>query len=321
MRLVVPLLAMLAALVAPGAAVAQDFPTRPIRIVVGFVAGGGNDILARLVGQRLSERLGQPVVVENRPGAGGRIASEHVAKAAADGHTLLMGANGAMAVDPAIYANLPYSVTGDFVPVSLVATFPLVLVAAPSAPIRSVGDLVAYARANPAKANCGGSSVVFQLVTELFKAKTGAPLQYVAYKGANEVLTAVMSGEVTASFAPAGPASALIRGDKLRPLAVTSAARMAAFPDIPTLAELGVAGLEVGLWSGLFAPAATPPAIVRRLQDEVMRIVALPDVRERMASLGLEPVGSTSDEFARLIAAEIAQWTQAAKNANIKLDP
>lgn len=313
---------VVALLLLSSAAAAQDsYPTRPVRIVVGFVAGGGNDIIARLVAQKLGDSFGQPVVVDNRPGAGGRIASDYVAKAPADGHTLLMGASGAMAVDPAVHHDLPYSVTRDFAPVSLVASFPLVLVVHPGLPIRSVTDLVTYARANPARANAGGSSVVFQLVTELFKARTGAPLEYVAYKGANEVVTALLSGEIAASFAPAGPVSPLIRGDKLRPLATTGARRMAGFPDLPTLAEAGIAGLEVGLWSGLFAPAATSPVIVTRLQDEVVRIVALPDIRERMATLSLEPVGSTADEFRRLIAAEIAQWAAAARNASLKLEP
>jgi tripartite-type tricarboxylate transporter receptor subunit TctC len=313
---------VVAVLLLSSAAWAQEaYPNRPVRIVVGFVAGGGNDIIARLVGQKLSEPLGQPVVVDNRPGAGGRIASEYVAKASRDGHTLLMGANGAMAVDPALYANLPYSPTRDFAPISLVASFPLVLVVNPALPIRSVAELVAYARAHPARANSGGSSVVFQLVTELFKGRTAAPLEYVAYKGANEVLTAVVSGELTASFAPAGPASPLIRGDKLRALATTGRERMSSFPAVPTLAEAGLPGLEVGLWSGLFAPAGTSSAIIARLQDEIARIVALPEIRERMAALSLEPVGSTAEEFTRLMAAEIAQWAAAAKGAAIKLEP
>jgi tripartite-type tricarboxylate transporter receptor subunit TctC len=302
-------------------ACAQDaYPSRPIRIIVGFAAGGGNDILARLVGQKLSESLGQPVLIENKPGAGSIIAAEFVAKSPPDGYTLFQGASGAMSFNPAVYAKLPYAPLRDFVPVSMVASFPLILIVNPALPVRSVQELVAYAKANPDKTNYASTSASFQLSMELFKAKTGAPMLHVPYKGANEMAQAVITGDATATLVDTGPVAGHLKGGKVRGLAVTSAQRIPAFPDLPTMAEAGVADMEVSLWSGLLAPAGTPPAIVKKLQDEVMRIVRLPDVRERMNALAVDPVGNTSEEFGRIIAAEITQWSAVAKAANIKIE-
>jgi tripartite-type tricarboxylate transporter receptor subunit TctC len=299
---------------------AESYPNRPIRIVVGFTPGGGNDILARLVGQKMSERFGQPVVIENKPGAGAIIGTEYVKNQAPDGHTLLVGASGAMTINPAIYARLPYNTQRDFVPISMMASFPLILIVPPAAPANSVAELVAYAKANPDKANYASSSAAFQLATELFKLRTGAPAQHIPYKGSGDSLAAVVSGEVLMSIIDTGPAAGQIKGGQVRALAVTSARRSAEFPDIPTLAEAGVADMEVVLWSGLLAPAGTPPAIVRKLQDAVARIVRLPDIQERMKTLALEPVGNTSEEFARIIAADIERWTTVAKAGNIKIE-
>jgi tripartite-type tricarboxylate transporter receptor subunit TctC len=323
-RLICGCLAALAlAAAALDAARAQEdpsrYPTRAIHIVVGFTPGGGNDLIARIVGQKLSESLGQPVVVDNKPGAGAIVASEYVAKSAPDGYTLLVGASGAMAINPAVYARLPYDPLRDFVPVSELGSFPLILVVNASSPIRSVAELVAFAKANPDKTNYASSSAAFQLVTELFKQKTGAPMQEIPYKGANDSVMAVISGQVTATIADAGPVSTQIRGGKVRALAVAAPSRTEDFPDVPTMKEAG-ADVDAVLWSGIFAPRQTPPAIVKKLEGEFMRIVRQPDVAARLKPLGILPVGNSSKEFAGILASDIARWTEVARAGNIKIE-
>ena len=216
---------------------AQAYPSKPIRIVVGFGPGGGNDIFARLIGQKLSERLGQPVLVENKPGAGAVIATDYVAKSPPDGYTLLVGATGAMTISPAVYSKLPYVTLRDFVPLSMIASFPLLVTVNAAAPVKDIQELVAYAKANPAKANYASSSPAFQLATEQFKQKTGAPLEHIAYKSSGEMLTAVVSGEVLVALADAPPVSGHLKAGRIRALAVTSAERIAEFPDVPTMAR------------------------------------------------------------------------------------
>ena len=299
---------------------AQAYPSKPIRIIVGFGPGGGNDIFARLIGQKLSERLGQPVLVENKPGAGAIIGTEFVAKAAPDGYTLLVGATGAMTINPAVYSKLSYDTVRDFAPISMIASFPLLVTVNAAAPPRSIQELVAYAKANPAKANYASSSAAFHLATELFKQKTGAPFEHIAYKSSGESLTAVVSGEVLMALADAPPVSGHLRGGRIRALAVTSAQRISEFPEVPTMAEAGVSDLDVRLWSGLFAPAATPAGIVKKLEKELIEIVKLADVNERLKGLAVDPAGSTAEDFARMIAAELPRWAAIAKAANIKLD-
>jgi tripartite-type tricarboxylate transporter receptor subunit TctC len=296
------------------------YPARPIRIVVGFGPGGGNDIFARLIGQKLTERLGQPIIVENKPGAGAIIATEYVAKAAPDGYTLLVGATGAMTINPAVYSKLPYDTVRDFAPVSMIASFPLLLTVNAAAPVHSVAELVAYAQANPSKANYASSSAAFELVTELFKLKTQAPLEHIAYKSSGEMLTAVISGEVLVALADAPPVFGHLKAGTIRALAVTSAKRLAEYPDVPTMAEAGVPDLDVRLWSGLFAPAATPVAIVRKLENELMEIIKLPDLRDRLTGMSVDPAGDSAQAFAQIISAELVRWATIAKAANIKLD-
>jgi len=298
---------------------ASNYPTRAIHIIVGFTPGGGNDIIARVVGQKLSESLGQPVIVENKPGAGAIVATEHVAKAAPDGYTLLVGASGAMAINPAVYAKLPYDPIRDFVPVSELGSFPLILVVNASSPIKSVAELVAYTRANPNKSNYSSSSAAFQLVTELFKQKTGAPMEVVPYKGANDSVMAVISGQVTATIADAGPVAGQVHGGQVRALAVAAPQRMEDLPDVPTMKEAG-ADVDAVLWSGIFVPKGTPPGIVKKLESEFMRIARLPDVIARLKPLGIEPIGNSSEEFAKILAADIARWTEVAKAGNIKME-
>ena len=298
----------------------QNYPSKPIRIIVGFSAGGGNDILARLVGQKLSESLHQPVIVENKPGAGAMIATEYVAKATPDGYTVLMGASGAMTVNPAVYTKISYDTLRDFRPIAMIASFPLFLVVSPSLPIASVAELVAYAKANPQKSNYAASSAAFQLATELFKLKTGAPMEYIAYKGSNDSVMAVIGGEVLLTIADATPVSGQLQAKQIRALSVTSEKPNAEFPEVPTMAEAGVADMNVELWSGFFVPAGTPDAIVEKLQDEVRRIIALPDIRERMKALVVDPGGTGSAEFARIIASDISRWTAVAQAAHVKIE-
>jgi tripartite-type tricarboxylate transporter receptor subunit TctC len=295
------------------------YPTRPIHIVVGFTPGGGNDILARIVGQKLSEGLGQPVVIDNKPGAGAIVATEYVAKAAPDGYTLLVGASGAMTINPAVYAKLNYDSIRDFVPLSELGSFPLILIVNTSSPFKSVADLVAYAKANPDKTNYSSASAAFQVATELFKQKTGAPMQEIPYKGANDSVMAVISGQVTATIADAGPVSGQIKGGQVRALAVAAPKRVDDLPDVPTMKEAG-ADVEAVLWSGLFAPKNTPPAIVKKLEGELMKIARMPDVIEHLKPLGIDSVGNSSEEFSKILASDIARWTAVAKAANIKIE-
>jgi tripartite-type tricarboxylate transporter receptor subunit TctC len=299
---------------------ARSYPNKPIRVILGFAAGGGTDIVARVLSQKLSERLGQPVMVENKPGTSGIIGAEHVAKAQPDGYTLLMSPSGVFVINPALNSKLPYSPVRDFVPVSMVANFPLILVVSASQPIKSVKDLVEHLKARPQSANYSASASAFQLATELFKIRTGTQMEYIPYKGTNESVNAVMAGDVLMTFADAGPASGPLRGGKVRGLAVTAPTRLTAFPDIPTMAEAGFTDMEIQLWMGFFAPAGTPAAIVRKLQDEIGRVVKLPDVQERLVGLSVNPASSTSEELSRIISAELATWAAVAKASGIKLE-
>jgi tripartite-type tricarboxylate transporter receptor subunit TctC len=295
---------------------AQQYPAKPIHLIVGFAAGGGNDMIARVFGQKLSESLGQPVIIENKPGGGAIVATDYVAKSAPDGYTLLMSASG-IAINPALYDKLPYDVN-DFVTVSELASFPLIMIVSADSPIKSVPDLVASAKANPDKTNYGISSASFQLVTELFKQKTGAPMQGIPYKSANESVLAVISGQVTTTIADAGPVLQQVKSGTARALAVAASKRIDDLPDVPTLKEAG-ADVEATLWSGILVPKGTPPAIVKKLEGEFMRIARLPDVIVRLKPAGIDIIGNSSDEFARIIAEDMARWGAVAKAANIKM--
>ena len=298
---------------------AAKYPTRPIHIIVGFAAGGGNDVIARIYAQKLSEDLGQPVIVENKPGAGAIVGTDYVAKAAPDGYTLLVGASG-MAINQSVYAKLPYDSERDFVAISELVTYPLILIVSATSPIKSVADLVAYAKANADKMNYASSSASFQLVTELFKQKTGAPMQAIPYKSANEMVLAVISGQVTTAFADAGPVSPQVKAGTVRALAVAAPKRTNDFPDVPTLKEAG-ADVDGTLWTGIFAPRKTPPEIIKKLEGEFMRIAKMPDVVARLKALGIEAVGSSTEEFTRILTADIARWGDVARTANIKIEP
>jgi tripartite-type tricarboxylate transporter receptor subunit TctC len=300
----------------PMATLAQDYPTRPITIVVGYSPGGANDVLARIVAEKLSVSLGQSVVVENRAGVAAIVGATFVAKARPDGYTLLMGASGPMVFNHALYAKLPYT-PQDFAPISLVGTFPMVLLTNAGNPARSVQELVAYAKANPEKANYGASSASFQLITELFNNKTGARFAHIPYKGSNDTITAVMANDITMTLVDAGPASTALQGGRVKALGVTSGERLKELPNIPTMTELGL-DLKVNFWSGLLAPAGTPAAIIRRLHEEVARVVDMPDVKKRISALSITPTTNSPEEFSRLIAAEIPLWQKVALDNNIK---
>jgi tripartite-type tricarboxylate transporter receptor subunit TctC len=299
------------------AEVPKSYPDKPLHLIIPFAAGGGNDIVARILANKLSDAWGQPVLVENKPGAQGIIAVEYVQKSAPDGYTLLMGPSGPMTGNPAIYAKLPYSTLRDFVPVTMIGSFPLILVVNSSLPVNSVRDLVRYAQAHPTHLNYGSSAALFQLSCELFNQKMGTRFQHIPYKSSGDFVTALLSGEVTIAFADPPPAAGQIRGGRLRALAVTSAARNPAFPDVPTLGEAGISDMAFTLWMGIFVPAGTPAPLVQHLHDEIARIVALPDVTERLATLGVDPSGMASDAFAGVVAADITRWTAVAKAANI----
>ncbi len=314
------ILALIALCAATLTASAQGYPSKPIRIVVGFPPGGGNDIIARLVGAKMQDAWGQPVVIDNKPGANSIIATEFVAKSAPDGYTLLVNATGGMSVNPVLYSKLPYDSLRDFVPISMIGKFPLVLAVNSSVPVNSAKELIAYARANPGKLNYSAGSTAFQVATEMFKQMTGTDIRHIPYKGSVQAINAVIAGDVQMTIVDSPPALPHVKAKQMKGLAVTSATRAAAAPEIPTLADSGVPGYDVSLWIGAFAPAGTPGDIAAKLTNEVMRVVKLPDVRQKLAAMGVEPVGDTSEQLSGTIRSEIAKFGPVVKAANIKAD-
>ena len=303
-----------------GMAQAQTaWPNKPIKIVVPYAPGGANDILARVVAEKLTPALGQPVLVENKPGAGAAIGTELVAKAAPDGYTLLMAASGPIVFNPALVAKLSYNPVTDLSPITLVGSFPMILAVNEASPAKTFTELVSMTKANPNKFNYSYPSASFQLVMELVKAKTGMKAMNVPYQGSAPSINAVLTQEVQMTLIDSGPIAALLKSGKLRALGVTSEQRLPAYPQVPTLKEQGI-DLSVNFWSGLLAPAGTPAPIVKRVQEEVARIMALPDVQERLGKLDIKPVGGSSADLAKIISQEIQLWTQVAKENNIKAE-
>ena len=305
---------------ASGALAQSDYPSKPIRIVVGYAAGGGNDIIVRVMQPEMSKGLGQPVIVENKPGAQSIIAAETVARAAPDGYTILMGPSGPMTINPATYSKLPYDAQRDFAPISLICQFPLIVAVNAALPVRSVKELIAYAKANPGKANYSSSAGIFQVTTELFKQKTGTGFVMIPYKSSGESVQALLTGDAMVTFVDPPPVTAPLKAGTVRGLAITSATRHPSWPNLPTMAEAGVPDMEVPVWTAFFAPAKTPSAIVARLQKEVARVVHTAEVKERFAQMGLDPVGGTPDELAKIVARDLEKYTAVAKAANIKND-
>ena len=313
---------MAAALCAAAPSLAQGFPEKPIRFVVGFTPGGPSDILARALGQKLGERWSQQVVIENRPGAGGNVAAEAVAKSAPDGYTWLLGNNSILATNQSLYRSLGYDPVKDFAPVSLVAVQPNILVVNPQLPVKSVTELVAYARRYPGKLNyaSSGSGAAAHLAGELFKTMTGVDLVHVAYKGAQPALTDLIAGQVQVMFATSASAIPFIHAGKLRALAVTTARRSASVPDLPTVSEAGVPGFEAITWHGVVVPAATPRPLVERLNRDIVGALAQPDLRERLAALGAEVRAGTPREFADYIASEIPKWSKVVRDSGARIE-
>ena len=301
------------------AAAQENYPAKPIRIVIGYSAGGGNDIIVRVMTPELSKGLGQPVIVDNKPGAQSIIAAEYVAKQPADGYTILMGPSGPMTINPATYSRLPYDPVRDFSPISMICSFPLLLVVDPKLPVKSVKELIDYAKANPGKSNYASSAGIFQIATEMFKQRTGTKIEMISYKGSGESVQSVVASQVMMTLVDPPPVTGPLRSGTVRGLAVTSPQRHASWPDLPTLREAGV-DMEVPVWTAFFAPAKTPPAIVARLQKEVARVVQTPEVKERFAGMGLDPVGGSSEALAKQVASDIQKWTAVARAANIKND-
>jgi tripartite-type tricarboxylate transporter receptor subunit TctC len=298
------------------------YPAKPIRLVVPFPAGGTTDILARAVAQKLTESMGQPVVVDNRAGAGGNIGADLVAKSPPDGYTLLMGTVGTHAINASLYAKMPYDHVRDFAPVILVAGVPNVLVVTPGLPVKSVQELIAYGKANPGKLNfaSSGNGTSIHLSAELFKTMTGVQMAHVPYKGSAPALVDLAGGQVQLMFDNLPSALALIKGGKLKALAVTSLQRSAALPDVPTVAESGLPGFEASSWFGLLAPAGTPKDIIAKLNSEVAKWLATPEAKEKLAAQGAIPAGLPPEEFARHIATETVKWQKVVKDSGAKVD-
>ena len=300
---------------------AQTYPSRPIRVILGFPPGGGGEILVRTIGQKLTERWGQPIVVENRPGAGSNIAAAELVKSAPDGYTL-MYMPAALVVNPYLYAKVPYDLAKDFTPVTLLASFPLVLVVHPSVAAKSVAELIALAKAKPGALNFAsiGNASPPHLAGETFRMQAGVNIVHVPYKGSAPAQTALLAGEVQLMFDTAVSAVPNIKSGRTRALAVTTAARSPLFPDLPTMAESGLREFDLDGWAGLVGPAGMPAEIAQRLQQEIAPILRAPEMAERLASLGADARGTTPDEFRRFIAAESAKWRRIVEASGAKID-
>jgi tripartite-type tricarboxylate transporter receptor subunit TctC len=312
-------LASLAAL--PVGLRAQDYPARPIRLVVPFPPGGPTDVLARIVAVRLGERLGQPVVVDNKPGASGMIGADMVAKAAPDGYTLLANAS-IHVINPSLYSKTAYDAITDFAPVSNLADVPLVLAVNPKVAARSVAELVALAKTSKISLAfaSAGNATSQHLSGEAFKIAANIDMLHVPYKGSAPALTDLIGGQVQLMFDSLPSAMPHLKAGTIRPLAVTTPKRSAALPEVPTIAESGYPGFSISTWYGVWAPAATPPGVVMRLSREIAAIVRLPEVRQQFAGLGAEPVGNTPEEFAAFTKAELAKWAGIVKRSGAKVD-
>jgi len=301
---------------------AQNYPVKPVRLIVPFAAGGNVDITARQIAPGLSELLGQNFIVDNRVGAGGVIGAEAVAKAAPDGYTLMMGSNSTVSVAPSLYPKLAYHPVRDFAPVSLVATTPFVLVVHPSVPVKSVKELIALAKTKSGRLAMasGGTGSSNHLVGELFQSLTGAKFTHVPYKGAGPAGVDLMAGQVDLLFDQLSSSVGPLKSGRIRALAVTSAARTAVFPDIPTMKEAGVADFEVTNITGVLAPAGTSAEIIGRLNAAILKVLGSASVKERFAGLALEPAPSTPEQFSVYIKEDFARWTKVVKDASIKVD-
>lgn len=321
-RVLFPALLAIVGIWHASASIAQDaYPSKPIRMIVPFAPGGATDTIARLVGAKLQESLGQPVLVENKPGAGTNIGVAAVVASAADGYTLLMGTP-SIPVNPALYSQLPYNWQRDLQPVSMVGYVPNLLVVHPSLPVSSVRELIAHAKANPGKLNFGSSSVggAIHLSGELFNSMAGVAMVHVPYKGSAPAMTDLLAGRIALMFDNLPSALPHAKAGKLRALAVTSSKRSALFPEVPTVAEAGLPGFEVLSWNGIFVPAGTPREIVMKLQAEIKKAVNHPDVRQKFSQQGIEAGGNTPEEFGAFLMAEAEKWQPLVRRLGLKAD-
>ena len=309
-------------LVAALPSIAQTFPAKPLRLVVPFPPGGPLDVVGRLVAQQLGERWGQNVVVENKPGAGGNIGADFVAKSTPDGYTVVMGALSTHAVNPSLYSKMPYDAQKDFAPITRVAITPNVLVVNPALPVNSVKELIAYAKAHPGKLSFGSGSTgsAGHLAGELFKVDAGIDMVHIPYKGAAPATQALLAGDTQLMFDNLANAMAQVKAGKLRALAVTTAERSKLAPDLPTMAEAGVPGFDISTWFGLFAPAGTPPAIIGKWNADVVRILDSPEMRERLAAQGAEAAPDSPDDFARFVSDELQKYARIVKASGARVD-
>jgi len=304
---------------ASGTKAQSGYPDRPVHMVLGYPPAGPVDIIARIVADRLSQIWNQPVIVENVSGAGGNIGGDRVAKAAPDGYTILMATNAQVAINPSLYAKMTYDPAKDLVPISQAVYSPNILVVPNDVPAKSVNELVAFARANPGKLSFASAGVgtTQHLAGELFKAMAKIDIQHVPYRGAGPMITDLLGGRITMAFIAIAPAIPLVREGKLRALAVTSAKRFGASPDLPTMIEAGYPGFESILSIGLMAPKGTPPAIVEKIHQDTVKALAPPEVRKRLSDIGMEVIGNSPAEFAAAIKAETPQWAKVIKDAGI----
>jgi tripartite-type tricarboxylate transporter receptor subunit TctC len=307
-------------LIGSAAATLPPTPAAVAQTPARYPAGGGNDLIARIVATRLHGKLGQPVIVENKPGAQSIVAAELVAKSPPDGYTLLIAPSGPLTINPAVYARLPYDPVKDFVPISLLAEFPLLLIVGADQPVKSVKELIEYGKANPNLANYASSATPFQLAAELFNQRTDSKFQHIPFRGSGDMAQAVMSGQVLMAFADSGPISGPLKAGKLRALGITTAQRPPEFPDVPTMAESGVTDMEIELWTGLVAPAGTPADILILLQDAVAETLEMQQVKEALQAISVDPRATSSKEFAELIVKDMARWKAVATKANIKIE-
>ena len=308
------------AAVLPAHAQSDNYPNKVIHFIVGFAAGGGNDLFARLVVQKFEENTGAKTVIENKVGAGGRLAAEFASRQPADGYIVLVGATGQMSIAAAAYSNLAYHPTKSFIPLNMIASFPLVMVVSAESPHKTPQDVIAFAKANPDKANYATSSPAFTIASEVLKLKSGMPSQAIPYKSSNESNLAVVAGQTLFTISDGPPAIPLVKGGKLRAVAVTGSERSPELPDVPSMGELGMPEVNTKLWSGFFAPAGTPEPIVNKLRTEIGRALADATVQRKLQDMAVKPGGPTGDEFAKLIDNDIKNFSDVAKAANLKFE-
>ena len=301
---------------------AQSYPVKPIRYVVPFPAGGTTDILARIIGAKLTEAWGQQIIVDNRPGAGGNVGAEIAAKAPADGYTILGGTVSSHSINTSLYSKMPYHPLRDFAPITLLVTLPNVLVVHPSVPAKSVKELIALAKARPGQLRfaSAGNGTSQHLSGELFMMLTGVKMIHVPYKGSAPASADLLGGQIELSFENSTIAVPFIKAGKMRALGVTTARRTGALPETPTIAEAGVPGFDVSSWQGVFAPAGTPLDIVKKLNVEIVRIIGLPEIQRRLADIGADPVGNTPEQFTAFIKTEIDKWQKVVKASRARVD-